>query len=208
GEALSLPAPTAGVRARAIRDFFKAWPVLKESIGKAKRVDASIHEKALADLEASREAWEASEQELETAKAHIKALEDIKGPKQAAAVRKMFEDSNWEMELDSAVSEISGLVSEVGGTRILRLMILELLGKPSHPNLNDDYIERAIEIDVFDPDSREWNHSSDEMKALSEGMKKVDEVFEEHEDTASGLKRQGKRHKTDDIRFWEEQLGL
>ncbi|MGO7821260.1 toll/interleukin-1 receptor domain-containing protein, partial [Rhizobium ruizarguesonis] len=26
GEALSLPAPTAGVRARAIRDFFKAWP--------------------------------------------------------------------------------------------------------------------------------------------------------------------------------------
>lgn len=206
-EALSLPAATAGVRARALRDFFKAWPALKGSIGKAKRVDAAIHEKALTDLEASREAWEASEQELETAKAHVKALEDIKDPKQVAAVSKAFEDSDWEMELDRAFGEINEIMPEVG-PKVLRLMILELLGKQSYPDLREDYMDRAIEIDVYDPDSRAWNHSSDEMKALSKGMKQVENVFDEHENTASELKRQGKRYKTDDIRFWEQQLGI
>ncbi|TXR49469.1 toll/interleukin-1 receptor domain-containing protein [Phyllobacterium endophyticum] len=208
GEALSLPAPKAGVRARAMRDFVKALPELKESIGKAKHVDASIHNKTLADLKSSREAWEATEQELETAKAHIKVLKKTKDAKQVAAVSKAFEDSDWEMELDSAIGVISGLASEVGGGRVLRHMILELLGKPSHPDLNDDYIERAIEIDVYDSDSRAWIHSSDEMKALSKAMEKVEAVFEEHEDAASELKRRGKRHKTDDIRFWEQQVGL
>ncbi|WP_223568336.1 toll/interleukin-1 receptor domain-containing protein [Agrobacterium tumefaciens] len=208
GETLSLPAPKAGVRARAMRDFVKAWPALKESIGKAKRVDASIHNKALADLKTARDAWEATEQELETAKAHIKALKKTKDPKQVAAVSKAFENSDWEMELDSAIGLISDLASEVGGGRVLRHMILELLGKPSHPDLNDDYIERAIEIDVYDPESRAWSHSSDEMKALSKAMEKVEAVFEEHEDAASELKRQGKRHRTDDIRFWEQQVGL
>ncbi|APH72636.1 toll/interleukin-1 receptor domain-containing protein [Aquibium oceanicum] len=208
GEALSLPAPKAGVRARAMRDFSKAWPELEDSLGKAKRVDASTHDKALADLKTSREAWEASEQELEVAKAHIEALKNTKDATQVAEVSKAFEDTDWETELDSAISEISGLASEVGGGQVLRHMILELLGKPSHPDLNDEYIGRAIEIDVFDPDSKTWNHLSDEMKALSKAMEKVQAVFDEYEDMASELKRQGKRNKADDIRFWEQQLRL
>ncbi|OWO89990.1 hypothetical protein B5E41_29120 [Rhizobium esperanzae] len=206
-EALELPAATAGVRVRAMRDFFKAWPALKEGIGKAKRVDAAIHKKALTDLAASREALDATEEDLEKAKAHIKALEDIKDPKQVAAVSKAFEDSDWEMELDKALGEINEITPEVG-PKVLRLMILELLGKQSYPDLGDDYMDRAIEIDVYDPDSRSWNHSSDEMKALKKGMKQVEDVFEENENIVSGLKSQGRRYKTSDIRFWEEQLGI
>lgn len=208
GEALSLPAPEAGVRARAIRRFFKDWPVLKNKIGKAKRVDVSIHEQALADLKTSREAWEASEQELETANEYIEALKKIKDAKEVAAVSKAFEDSDWEMELDNAMDEISGIASEVGGGRILRLMILELLNKSSKPDLNDDYIARAIEIGVFDTDSGEWNHSTEEMRELKIAMKKVYEIIEQHKDAETELKRQGKRSKTHDIRFWEEQLRL
>lgn len=207
GEALALPAPKAGVRARAMRDFFMALPDLKQTIGKAKRVDVSIHEKALADLKETREAWEACEQELEKAKAHIEALKNIKDAAQVASVSKTFEDTDWEMALDQAIADVSEVADEVGGNRVLRLMILELLGKPSAPDLNDDFIERAIEIDVYDPDTRTWNHRSDEMKALSKAMETVDTVFEEY-DVASELKRQGKRHKTDDIRFWEQQARL
>ena len=208
GEALSLPAPKAGVRARALRDFFKVWLTLQDNIAKAKRVDAPIHEKALADLATSREAWDATEQELATAKDHIKALQKTKDAAQVVAVNKEFEDSDWEMELDSALAEINGLMSEVGGGRVLRHMILERLGKPSHPDLNDDYIERAIEIDVYDLDSKTWIHSSDEMIALSKAMEKVDAIFEENKEIVPELKRHGKRHRTDDIRFWEEQLGI
>lgn len=208
GEALSLSAPKAGVRARAMRDFVNRWPQLKESVGKAKRVDASIHNKTLAGLKEVREAWDASEKELELAKAYIEALKSTKDAKQVADVSKKFEDLSWEKELDSAIRAISGLAPEVGGGRVLRHMILELLGKSSPPDLNDNYIERAIEVNVYDLDSKSWNYSSDEMRALSKAMKKVDEVFEEHEEVASELKRRGKRHDTDDIRFWEQQLGL
>lgn len=208
GDALFLPAPKAAVRARAIRDFIKAWPNLKDSIGKAKRVDASVHIKALADLKMFREAWEGTEQELKTANEKIEALKKIKDAKKVAEVSKAFDESDWESELDNAISSVSEIAVEVGGTRVLRHMILEILGKSSHPDFDDDYIERAIEIDLYDPESKAWDYSSDEMIALKKAMKKVEEVFERNEDAASELKRQGKRNRTDDIRFWEQQVGL
>ncbi len=208
GTALSLPPPQAGVRMRAVLNFSKAWPELKKRIGQAKRVEAAVHDNALADLKEVREAWNATELELEKAKAYIKALKKTKNSKQASEVSKTFEDSDWELELDEAIDEISGLISEVGGGRVLRHMILERLGKQSAPDLNDDQIRRAIEIEVYDAESMEWNLSSGEMKALSKAMKKVDEIFEEHPDAASELKRQDKRNDPDDIRFWEEQLGI
>lgn len=204
GAALSLSPPKAGVKVRAMREFFKIWPTLK--IGKAKLVKAAIHDKVLADLKSSREAWEASEEELDNAKAHIKALKKLKDADQAAEVSKEFEDGDWEMELDHAISIIAGLADEVGGNRVIRHMILELLGKPSAPDLNDDYITRAIEIDVYDPETRSWNYSSEEMKSLVKAMTKAEDVFETYEDAQAELKRKGKRYKTDDIRFWEEQV--
>ncbi|MBA8862762.1 hypothetical protein FHW19_004513 [Ochrobactrum anthropi] len=208
GEALSLAPPKAAVRARAIRDFVKSWPVLKKSVGKAKRVDVSIHKKALEDAERAREAWEATEQELEKIKAYSEALEKTKDATAVAKIRQEFGDSNWEMDLENAISEFSDIVDEVGGRRVLRLMILELLGKPSYPDLNDDFMDRAVEIDVYDPVNKTWNRSSDEFDALRKAMAKVDAVFEEHENASSELKRQKKRNKTDDIRFWEQQLRL
>ncbi|KQV39345.1 hypothetical protein ASE37_21245 [Rhizobium sp. Root268] len=207
GDALDLPAPKAGVRMRAMRRFAEAWPELKQGIRKATRVDASIHEKVLNDLKETREAWEANEAELEASRAHVKALKQL-NPVEAAVVSKAFENTDWETEFESAIREVSAIAYEVGGGRVLRLMILELLGKPSVPDRNDDNIERAVEIDVYDPDTRSWNRSSDEMKALSKAMEKVDLVFEEHDGVADVLKQRGKRHKTDDIRFWEEHVGL
>lgn len=206
GEALDLSAPTAGVRLRAMRDFAKAWPKLRKSIGQAKLVDATIHAAAIAESKATREAWESTEQELEKAKAYIEALKKTKDALSVSEVSKQFEDTDWEMEFDAAIGEVSGIAAEVGGGRILRLMILELLNKPSMPDLNDDYIARAIEIDLYDPETRSWNHSSDEMKALVKAMEKVDLVLEEYADVTRELKRQGKRHRPDDIRFWEQQI--
>lgn len=208
GKTLSLPAPTAAVRARALRDFMQKWPVLKESIGKAKRVDAAIHNKALSDLKTSKEVWEATQADLEKANAHIAALKQTKDREQAAKVSKEFEDSNWEMEFDSALSELSDIGSEVGSDRILRLMILNCLGKPATPDLRDTYIERPIEIGVFDYENKDWVHSSDEMKALKKAMKKVEAVLEGHKEAVAELKGQSKRHNPADIRFWEQHLRI
>jgi len=208
GEALSLPAPAAAVRVRALRDFTQKWPVLKESVGKAKRVDAAIHDKALSDLKTSREVWEATQADLEKANAHIEALKKTKDRAEVAKVSKEFEDSDWEMELDIALGKVSEVGDEVGGSRILRHMILDCLGKPSTPDLRDSYIERVIEIGVFDHEIKDWVQSSDEMKALKKGIKKVEAVLEAHNEAAAALKSQGKRNDPRDIRFWEQHLRL
>ncbi|MBY5551059.1 TIR domain-containing protein [Rhizobium leguminosarum] len=208
GNTLSLPAPTAAVRARALRDFIQKWPILKESVGKAKRVDAAIHNKALSDLTTSRQVWEATQADLDKANAHIAALKQTKDRVEVAKVSKEFEDSDWEMEFDIALSDVSAIADEVGGSRILRHMILDCLGKPSTPDLRDSYIERVIEIGVFDHETKDWVQSSDEMKALKKGIKKVAAVLEAHKEAVADLKSQGKRYSPSDIRFWEQHLRL
>lgn len=206
--ALKLPPAKAGVIARAMRSFTGEWPTLQGSIGVAKRVDAAIHNQTLAELKSARDGWEASEQDLENAKAQISALKKTKDAAEVAKVSKAFSDADWEMDLDAAIAEVADVAGEVGGNRVIRLMILDVLNKPSAPDLNDDYISRAVEIGVYDTEDKDWIRSSDEMKSLQKGMRKVDAVFEEHAEAAAELKRRGKRTNPNDIRFWEEQVDL
>ena len=208
GKTLKLAPPAAAVRLRAIRIFLRAWPDLKDTIGKATRVDVVTHDKALADLKTSREVWQATEADLKIANEKNAVLLKTKDRAEANAALKQFENSNWEMDFDSAVSEVYEIASEVGGTRILKHMILQFLGKPSMPDLRDDYVNRVIEIDVFDPDAMQWNSSSDEMKKLKRAMNGVSDFLAENKDAIPALKRENRRFKTDDIRFWEEHVGL
>jgi hypothetical protein len=208
GNTLQLTPPAAAVRLRAIRAFVAKWPDLKDTIGKAKRVDAIVHDKALTDLKISREALDATEAELKVANQKNAALLKTRDRAEAEAALKQFENSDWEMDLDNLVSEVSGIASEVGGDRILKLMILHVMGKQSIPDPRDDDVTRAVEINVFDPDAQEWVSSSDEMKKLKRAMKKVSEFLEQNDEAIAALKHDKKRYETNDIRFWEEHARL
>lgn len=207
-EALSLKSAAPGVQARAKREFFPSLAGLQDKIGKAKRVEASIYETALTDLRSANEALDETEKDLKQAREQIKALEKATTAAEAEDIRKKFADPNWELVLDSAIAEVDAIGAEVH-PRALRHMILDILGKTSLPDLHDDsYMTRAIEIGVFDTESRDWNRRSQEMRNLVKAMRGVDQVFSDHPDITDELKREGKRNNPDDIRFWEEQLRL
>jgi len=206
GKALGLDAPAAGVRGRAMEGFLKTWLKLRARIAKAKRVEGAVHDETVEKLKKAKKAKEVLTADLTKARAHIAALEKLKDAAKVAEVADEFADNDWEDEFDDAMSEIHGLISEVESKSTLRFMILEILGKPSIPDLNSDDIARAVELDIFDPETRQWNHGSDEMSTLANAIRRVESILEESDEAIAALKKRGRRTNPGDIRFWEENI--
>ena len=98
---------------------------------------------------------------------------------------------------------------ELGAWRVgNRLLILNHLGKSTRPDSNNfpDEVERAVELDVYDPDTRNWNFGHPEVKLLFSWVDKVLNLFSEHPEAGETLKERGEKSDPSSIRFWEAHL--
>lgn len=206
-EVLSADKPASGVISRALRTFHNSWESLKKDIAPARRVEAAVHLIVEKERDEAIEARDEAEQELAKAEAQIAALRKAKSASDVEKIEADFDDSSWEETLDQAIIDIKNLYADLGGREIVRLLILDHFGKNSAPDMYNlrDEVNRAIELDVYDPDSNGWNNTP-EVKALSKLVNAVVDLFHEHPEAEKALKAQGKRHDPEKITFWEENL--
>ncbi|MEZ5781142.1 MAG: toll/interleukin-1 receptor domain-containing protein [Rhizobiaceae bacterium] len=207
-EALGIELQHISTVNRIVEAFMADWKRLRNKVAPASRIEATVHSAAIADREEALAAKASVEEELNRAKSQIAALEKAKDKQAVAKIAEEFDDSDWETRYDELMSELNGLVTDLGGKRVARLLALEALGKPSQPNLReeDDEITRAIELDVYDVDGRTWNTSNPDVNRFWKLMKGVRRLFETEEMAAPTLRRRGQQSNPDNIRFWEEHL--
>ncbi|MGO7583377.1 TIR domain-containing protein [Rhizobium ruizarguesonis] len=205
--AVSVDKPTSGVVSRALRNFQNSWDSLKKEIAPARRVEAAVHSSVKKERDEAIGARNEAEQELVKAEAQIAALRKARSASDVAKIDAEFDESTWEESLDGAIANIKALYDDLGGREIVRLLILEHFGKNSAPDMHQlrDEVSRAIELDVYDPDSNSWNNTP-EVQALDKLVDEVVDLFYEHPEAEKALKAQGKRYNPEKITFWEENL--
>lgn len=209
GIAIKKKAPAAGVRGRAIRDFEKTWErdVLPILAG-PKKIDVAVHKAKQTELEEAIKARDDAEDLLLQANKQIEALKKAKDKADVAKIENEFSDTSWQEEFDEIVREIRDHRSEVGGMEIIRLLILDRMGrgKPvDHLNYPDE-ADRAIELGIYDEERRSWNTGTEEVKQLYKLLDAMDDLFEEYPEAAKALKARGERSDPTTIKFWEEHL--
>ncbi|MER8855643.1 TIR domain-containing protein [Mesorhizobium australicum] len=207
-ESIEGTAATAGVRARAMREFQRAWDTLKDNVPSSTRIEASVHSETIRERDAALEARDDAEEELSKAEAKIAALRKVKNAAEVAMIDEDFDESSWEERLDNALDEIRELFSELGGKEIVRLLILDHFGKFVRPDMHEhgDEAGRAIELDVYDDEGVKWNYGHADVIALVKLVDEVVEIFDENLEAGAAFKARKQKSDPRNIRFWEEHL--
>ena len=205
---IGISPPKTGVRARAMREFQRAWQQVKHDISPPSRIEASIHAGAMRELDEAMNARDAAEEELTRSEAINAALRKTKDAEAVADIDGKFDDSTWKERIDDALDAIRELHAELGGREITRLLILDHLGKFFRPDFNNfpDEAGRAIELDVYDDENKRWNYGHPEVKELVKHIEMVMEIFSDDPTVTAYFKSKGLKSDPDNIRFWEENL--
>ncbi len=206
--ATGIPLPTSAVRSRAMREFQRKWSTLKSDIPLASRVSSEVYSTAIQERNDAVEARDTAEELLSKAEEQIAALRKVKD---ATAVRKIdadFDDSGWEERLEDELSAIRDLHAELGGREIVRLLILDCLGKEVRPDFQyySEEAQRAVELDVYDDEGKKWNYGHPDVMELRKHVETVQDIFVASPEAARSLRSQGMKSDPNNIRFWEEQV--
>lgn len=203
---ISLTLAKSGIRDRAMRTFQRSWADLRKELKGSSRIEVLVHEAVVQERDQALEARDGAEEELARAEAHIEALRNAKDAAAVAKIDAEFDDTDWEHDIGEALDEIRNHYSELGGREIVRLLILDHLGKFVRPDYRNypDEVARAVELDVYDDESVKWNYSHPDVNEL---FKLVDRIIEIVEATPhADLKSKGYKTNVRNIRFWEENV--
>ncbi|NKX74826.1 toll/interleukin-1 receptor domain-containing protein [Rhodobacteraceae bacterium R_SAG3] len=207
-DATGIPLPASAVRSRAAREFKRKWATLKNDIPPPSRVAAAVHSATIQERNDAVEARDSAEELLSKAEAKMSALRKAKDAAAVSDIDAEFDESDWQERLDDELSAIRELYVEVGGREIVRLLILECLGKEVRPDFQyySDEAKRAVELDVYDDEAKKWNHAHPEVAELGRRIENIQEIFIEFPEATTELKSRGMKSNPDSIRFWEEHL--
>ena len=205
---MGIALPAVAVRQRAMREFLRTWNSLKNDITPSDRIEASVHDAVVSERDTAVTARDAAEQELSQAEAQIAALRQSKDAVAVAEIDKEFDNSNWHDQLEEALDQIRGSHPEVGGKEIVRLIILDQLGKFTRPDHNNypEETSRAIELDVYDEENFRWDYSNPDVSEIVKNVDIVKDIFSEYPDAAKQYKTQKMPNDPNRIKFWEEVL--
>lgn len=200
--------PKAAVRSRAMREFLRSWDELKSSISPSTKVPYETHKMIIEERDDALQERDNAEKLLSEAEQKIAALQQVKDATAVQDIEAEFDNSDWEEKLESELSEIKELQHELGGREIVRLLILECLGKETRPDFYEYREEavRAVELDVYDAEGEKWNFSHPEVEALSRCVEKIQDIFGEFPQAAEELRSRGKKANPDYIAYWEENI--
>jgi hypothetical protein len=202
--------PKSVVRSRALRAFRKAWEgELQGGMVGPTRIEASLHKDALSERDKALNARDEAENEITLLEKKMAALRELKDRSGLAQFDDEHSDLIWEEEFENILSQVQSLGGELGGREILRLLILDHLGKTKGPDwhTHTDEAERAVELDVYDDESKEWNYAHDDVSELFKRLKNMDNLYMKHaEAMKEKLSKEGRRYDPNTVRFWEDNI--
>jgi hypothetical protein len=147
---------------------------------------------------------------LNEAEVKIEALRKAKDRAEVSEIELGFSDRSWEKQLEDYFDGIKEQWQEVGGREICRLLILNHLGRQSLPDYINfpDQVERAVELGVYDDDSKRWNSRHENVMIISNYVDRVRSLLSEYPSAVNALKERGEQSDPANIRFWEYHLSL
>lgn len=200
--------PTVGVRSRATRDFLKTWKSIKGDVQAASRVEEAVHAVVKSERDKAIEERDNAENELLEMTVKMEALRKAKDKKDVQKIDVQFSNENWREKFENELDVIRSLYAELGGYEIARLLILEALGKKGNLDENNypDETTRATELDVYYPESKEWNFANADVKILMRSVESTVNLFQDDLSAGQELDDEGEKSDPTHIRFWEEHL--
>lgn len=184
--------------------------VALQALKPAQKVDATIHEDALARIENQAEELAALERAKAALEAELAAVKKLKDPDAVRAhERTSVGMKGAQAEFDELIEAVNDARPAHISTVVFHHLLMDHFDKSSridwYSNDADDF-RTAIKYAIIDDEDERVMWGRDKLKPLKKAIEAVSEFLETEEGCALARANPGRNWDADDLEFWEDHL--